>query len=243
MGCAQTITKPTEEEAIVQAEQVLNMHTQNCSQLDITFRKFSLNGKLNALQFTRAANSLGVVTKNIGNFTRVTTTYNRLKDYDGNFLLINLIVIGILLGKESKETKAQILYQCMDNELLGYLYYHQVKNLIDLLAKHSVDTLGGLVCDGQNPYSSELRNTKYLFDLNSVRKDVVEKISDFIMIGLEKVKEADFIERLVFYCEGRILRSTGFREILYCEYIASIPKKQYINSSDVRRAFRKTVSE
>ncbi|OMJ74658.1 hypothetical protein SteCoe_26369 [Stentor coeruleus] len=243
MGCTQTFTKPTEEEAVVQAEEALNIHTQNSSQLDITFRKFSLNGKLNALQFTRASNSLGVTTSNIGNFTRVTTTYNRLKDYDGNFLLIDLIVIGALLGKESKENKARILYQCMDNELLGYLKDHQVRHLVDLLARHSVDTLGGLVCDGQNPYSSELRNSKYLFDLNSVRKDVVKKISDFIMIGLEKVKENDFIERLAFYCEGRVLTSAGFREILYCEYIASIPKKQYINSSDVRRAFRKAISE
>jgi hypothetical protein len=242
MGCAQTFTKPTEEEAVIQAEEALNIHIQNCSQLDIAFRKFSLNGKLNALQFTRAANSLGVMTRNIGNFTRVTTTYNRLKDYDGNFLLIDLIVIGVLLGKESNENKAQILYQCMDNELLGYLKDHQVRHLVDLLSRHSVDTLGGLVCDGQTPYSSELRNSKYLFDLNSVRKDTCKKISDFIMKGLEKVNESDFSERLSFYCEGKALSSAGFREILYCAYIASIPQKQYINNSDLKRAFRKTIA-
>lgn len=240
MGCVQTSSKPSEEEGIIMAEKILNFHTKSSSTLDLCFRKFSHNGALNSLQFSRAGQSLGIQICNVDQFIRITSTYNKIRDSQGDYKLLDLIIFAILLGTDSLDNKAKILFHCFDNDLSGFLETSQVKELLMALFKHSVDTLGDMVCDGQTPYTSELRNAKYLYDLNSVKKDLINRLTEFIMIGLQKVKEADFIERIVFFKDGKVLSSAGIRELLYALYLETIPRKKIVNGEASNRALRKT---
>ena len=238
MGCVQTSSKPSEEEAIIRAEEILKFNLQSSTTLDLTFRKFSLNERLNPIQFTRAAKPLSLQICNAGPYNRITSTLNSIKDPEGNYKLVDLVIISVLLGKDHLDTKARILYHCFDQDLEGNLGKEKVQEMANTLVRLSVDTLGGLVSDGQTPYSSELRNNRYLADLNSVRKSATIKLVDFIMIEMDKVDEADFVERIVFYYEGRFLSSCGIREVLYAAYFAAIPRKTFLNGPSPYRALR-----
>jgi hypothetical protein len=241
MGCTLVPSKISEEEAIVKAEQALNFHIQSSTNLDLVFRKYSNNYKLNHLQFTRAAENLGLQICNISQYTNISLTFNRLKDPDDHYNLQDLIMISVLLGKDSLYDKAQILYQSLDKELLGYLTVAQVTGLVWNILKVSIDVMGGLVCDGQTPYTSEFRVNKYLYQLNIVKKDVAKSLIEFIMIGHEKVKETCFIERLVFYKEGKFLNSAWVRQEIYNYYLAKIPKKTLINTAINNRPLRNEI--
>ena len=238
MGCVQTSTKPSEEEAIICAEEVLKFHLHSCTTLDLTLRKFSLNERLTPLQLTRAAKPLFLQICNTGPFNRITSTLNSIKDSEGNYKLVDLIIISVLLGKDPPDTKARILYHCFDQDLEGSLGKEKVQEMANSLVRLSVDTLGGLVSDGQSPYSSELKNCRYLADLNSVKKSAIIKLVDFIMIKNDKVDEVDFIERLVFYCEGRFLSSSGVREALSSASLAAIPQKSFATVTGPYKALK-----
>lgn len=238
MGCAQSGSKPSEEEAIIKAENALKFQFHSSTGLDLCFRKFSIKEKLNSLQFTRAANSLNLQISNSGVYDQITRTLNKLKDSEGNYKLLDLIVISVFLGKDSLETKGKILYQCFDKELLGYLDRGSLNDLASCLVRIAVDVLGGLVSDGQSPYSSELRNTKYLADMNSVKIIVCNRLVDFIMAGLEKIDEGEFTERISFYNEGNFLTAVGVREVLYLTYFSMVPRKSFLTGPSPYRPLR-----
>lgn len=227
MGCSQTSEARQEEHAITRAEEVLKFHLQSCTSLDLCFRKFTSGEFLNPLQLSRAGSSLSLQISNIGNYNRITMTLNKLKTSEGNYKLIDLIVLSVLLGRDSAETKAKILYQCYDKELKGCLNRDQLTEIANSLVNHSIDTLGGLVSDGQNSYSSDIKNKRYLADIASVKRNAILKLVDFIMLDLENVEENDFIERMAFYHEGRFLNSSTIRELLHSLYLALIPRTTF----------------
>lgn len=227
MGCSQTSEALQEEHAITRAEEELRFHLQSSTSLDLCFRKFTLGEILNPLQFSRAGSSLNLQISNIGVYNRITMTLNKLKTAEGNYKLIDLIVLSVLLGRDSAETKAKILYHCFDKDLTGYLNRNQIIEIANSLVNHSIDTLGGLVSDGQNSYSSDLKNKRYLADIASVKKNAIHKLVDFIMLDLENVEEIDFIERMAFYHEGRFLNSSTIRELLHSLFSALVPRTTF----------------
>jgi hypothetical protein len=236
MGCVKT--KPTEEEALHHAECALNFSSSSTSALDLTFRKFSHNNTLNPLQFARACALLNIPQESFGVFTNITSFYTSLKDSEGNYPLSSLILLAVLLGKDSAENKAKVLYHSIDNELIGFISDTKIKETIEKLFVFSIDLLGSLVSNGQSQFTSELRNAKYLSDLNSVKNNTCCKVIEFLLNGAKCLTEKEFVEKVSDYCGGQFLEASGIRDVLYCTYLTSLPKKRFL-AGTMRRQMRR----
>ena len=90
MGCISTGEKPKEEDNIRKSEELLNFHKVSLGKLDVVFRKYSKNGKLNPLQFTKAGEKLGIQIRNTDKCFKITKTFNKIRDEKGNYVLYDI---------------------------------------------------------------------------------------------------------------------------------------------------------
>ena len=229
MGCAQSRTKPSEERAVIIAEEGLNLHLQEASRVDSTIRKFSCYDKVNESQLKRIAQVLRMHISNYENHNKIWETFHKLQT-EGEYSMKDLLVIGILLSKGTPAEKSTLVFQVFDETLKGKLPMDTIKGeVLKSMCTHSVKTLGNLVNNGQSPISNELKNTKYISELSQVEKSVIDKVADKISASGKEVDERTFQQAMCTFQEGALLTTSGWRSFSHEVYVTNPPKKTWSN--------------
>ena len=229
MGCVSSRPIPSEERAVMIAEEGLFFHIHYASRIDSVVRKFSCNGKLNDSQLQRVADTLRIKTSNHGNHTKISLMFEKLQN-DGEYDMKDLLIVGILLGKGTPSQKANLIYQVFDESLSNNIPIKKLKEQVfKKLCHHSVFTLGNLVSTGQSPISNELKTNKYISELSEVETLCINKLSEEIAQLQKDIDEEVFTSYMSKCMDGALVSATGWRTYLHQIYVSNPPRKKWPN--------------
>ena len=229
MGCVET-KSASEETAVLVAEKGLNFHLQQSIRVDAIIRKFSSNGKINVSQLGRIAEILNINIYNNPPYTKIEDMFRKLVSSDGLYELKDVLVIGILLSDGKPDIKARLLYQVFDDDLSNRIPIEKIKSeVLPKLIHHSHLTIAILVAEGQSIVSNIIKNEKYVSDMGQAGTACINAIGDKLAVKGNTVSENNFVEVFSGFRDGGLTTATGWRKYLIETFIASPPKKVFLN--------------
>lgn len=232
MGCQESRARSSEEVVLEKAEQAIGFHLLDVNLIDNTLRKFSHMGKINQTQLKRISRQLKINVIDYGPNVKINEMFYKLRKAEGDYLLQDLLVIGLILGKGTNAEKASLLFQIFDETSEGVIEVGKLQNhVFKTIFHHIVNTLGNLVTPQICSESLELKNRKYLDELKQVEEDGIRKIVEGILKdkSVRGIDEKDFSAALCQFEMGKLLSAIGFRTYFKNIYNTSPPKKVWSN--------------
>lgn len=227
MGCAETKELTREEQAIINAEETLELHLQHCTEVDSIFRKYSTNGYINHQQLLRISEILGFSVENTLSNKKVHAFFEKLLADNNLYPLKDLLVIGLLLSEGSSEEKSRLLYEIYDVNMSDSLDIYDIKSkMFKDIIYHSVYSLSVLLSEDQIGLGLLNKTKKYVEELISISAVSVNKVANLFGITHDITSEK-FVEIFSKILSGTLTNSSGWRRFMAETFQIEPPKKTF----------------
>lgn len=211
MGCASSRhDKSQEEEILERLERNLLFYKNSSSEVDLIIRKYSFQGMINENHWVNIVKllNLNYTSENIKDYYK--TYENKEK---GGIVLNQILVLGILNGNDSKETKARLLFEAFDVFDTKVLDKSTLRHLFDTIAHVSVENAKILV-KVMNQAEKEEKLIEFLERINGNKKEMRKVWIKDIVQEQENISLNRFVEYLKADSGIDILSTSGFRHSL-----------------------------
>ena len=211
MGCISSRRDNSQEEEILETlERNLHFYSNTSSDIDFTMRKYSFKGIINENYWLSIVKLLNL-----------NATSEEIKDYfktyedkeKGGLVLNEILVLGILNGKDSKETKARLLFEAFDIVDSKVLDKKTLRHLFDTIADVSVENAKVLV-KVVNQVEKEDKLVEFLKRIDENKKNLRKFWIQKIVDDQENISLNRFVEHIKLDSEIDILTTSGFRHSL-----------------------------
>lgn len=228
MGCVGTRELGMEEKCIVNSERGLGFYNVKAEELDAAFRKYNSNGYMTQSQLIHISNKFNIRILNYGNHMHIQSFFSSLKANESNYNLKDMLLIAIMLGKGSSETKAKLIYEIFDTEYSHQLTIQVVKKeILTRMVVHSSRTLPNLVCSEMAEPELEMKIHKFKSKFEDFVEIAISELALKLTVRGKIISEDTFVEVFSTYYNGELVNPSGIRK-----FLLSLRGKQKIKSSD-----------
>lgn len=211
MGCISSRRDKSQEEEILETlEGNLHFYKNKSSDIDFTLRKYSFQGIINENHWLSIVELLHLNNSS----EKIKDYYKAYEDQEKRGILLNeILVFGILNGKDSKETKARLLFEAFDKVDSKVLDKKTLRYLFDTVADVSVENVKILVKVVDQTDKVDIL-AGFLKRIEENKKDLRKKWIKEIIDDQENISLNRFIEYLKIDSDIDILSTAGFRHSL-----------------------------
>ncbi|CAG9333703.1 unnamed protein product [Blepharisma stoltei] len=194
MGCAksQTISNdlkmPKQEQALIHAENSLLI--SRTPFLDF-YKEIKLNSSHKLIKRSQLERSLSQAPAGLKSEIMQLCEEFHIKEKQYNSLKICIAII--LLGSGNNYEKMKILYHLIDEDALEFINNEQLRNSLENLIEIATENIPHFIKDKISPL---INVSEYLEFIKKEKSELINKISNELMKGHNKVREAEFCEKL-----------------------------------------------
>ena len=207
MGCVGTRTElNNEERALIEVERDLKFYLSTSRFIDVILRKYSNQGLLNQSQFEEVVNALGLEFEDgMHHFDAFFAQYQR----DSTYVLNDLIILGVLLGRGELHEKAELLFQVLDVENTKQLSAEQVLELLNKVLDTSLTHLSVLINEDLNRFVRKGDIMLYTDKLKAAKPSILAFLMEKLPRG--PVTQRQFVDALTTEETRFVLEPFGTR--------------------------------
>ena len=214
MGCTESRSKLIEEEAIVFAEDGLRFSKSDAETVNATMRSHSLGGKVNPLQLARISEELGVQFTNTHPHTKVQTLLKKFRQFDQEYCLEDLLVLGILLSQGTAFTKASLLFQVFSTPEQTIALSSLKTEVLHKLSSIS-RSLSCLVTNQQGKGAMEMKVSRFSENLAQVQAGCISQVAQHMGLNGAQVTQDTFVRVLRTFRSGALVNASGWRLFMH----------------------------
>ena len=212
MGCASSREQNIEESVIVQAEHVLRFTYLNVLDIDAAFRKYNCNGEVMQSHLIQTSKQLGFRIMNTADHMQIQQFYTSIRSEAGGYLLKDILLIAILLGRGKPEEKAKLVYEIFDTKCTHQLDIKDVSNEIVMrILSHCCKTLPELVEPAHIPAEHHMKLHRYRQKLVSSIGLAAEELNQKLVIRGKIISLDTFVE---VFSQPSLATPSGIRQFV-----------------------------
>ena len=192
MGCSSSrnsLITEVETRSILPFEALLGFNNLSSTDFDNMIHRYTSNGHMSLIQFTRAFDNLKLPYKEFKEFYEF---FNMRKDnnqFEKSYNTQQLICLGIFLTKANLETKIQVLFQNYDLHAIKVLPREIIREMIENLVFVALVIIPYCII---NKNKTNLDIVEYNSRISLYRNSLVLWMLNLIMSNSEKINFNDF---------------------------------------------------